>query len=66
MPIYEYECNNCEHRLEVIQRFKEEPLIECPECGEEALKRLFGVPGLIFKGPGFYVNDYKKREQGGP
>lgn len=60
MPIYEYECDACSYKLEAIQRITEEPLKECPQCKELKLRRLFGVPGLIFKGPGFYVNDYPK------
>jgi putative FmdB family regulatory protein len=51
--------------MEVFQKMSDEPLVVCPECGEEKLRRLFGVPGIKFIGPGFYVNDYPK-DKGGP
>ena len=61
MPTYEYECDYCEHKFEEIQSFKDDPLKVCPECGMEALRRLFGCgAGFIFKGSGFYQNDYPK------
>ena len=64
MPFYDYECDSCGHTFEELQSIKADPLTDCPECSEPTLRRLFGVPGLVFKGPGFYVNDYPK-EQGG-
>jgi putative FmdB family regulatory protein len=61
MPIYEYQCSNCGHKLEELQRISEEPLTKCPHCGKDTLKRLIGGgAGLIFKGSGFYLTDYKK------
>jgi putative FmdB family regulatory protein len=60
MPTYEYECGKCRKRFEIFQSMKDEPLKECPECGEEALKRLIGTgAGIIFKGSGFYCTDYR-------
>jgi putative FmdB family regulatory protein len=64
MPTYEYECQRCGHRFEKFQNMSEELLKECPQCGGE-LRRLIGKgAGIIFKGSGFYVTDYKKSSQG--
>lgn len=60
MPTYEYECDGCGHKFEEFHSIKETREV-CPECKEKKLRRLFGVPSLIFKGPGFYVNDYKDK-----
>jgi putative FmdB family regulatory protein len=66
MPTYEYECKNCGHAFEALQTMKEEKLRKCPECGEETLQRLIGSgAGLIFKGSGFYLTDYAKKNNGG-
>jgi len=60
MPTYEYECLSCKHQFEVSQSMTAQPLNKCPKCGKK-LKRLIGSgAGFIFKGPGFYANDYKK------
>ncbi|HPN38246.1 MAG TPA: zinc ribbon domain-containing protein [Melioribacteraceae bacterium] len=62
MPTYEYKCNDCGVVFEKLQKFTEEPIKVCPECGG-AVKRLIGSgAGLIFKGTGFYITDYKKNE----
>ncbi len=62
MPIYEYECSDCGHHLEELQTMSEAPLVKCPECGKDTLKRLIGGGGgLIFKGSGFYLTDYKNK-----
>lgn len=59
MPTYEYKCTECGHQFEKLQSMKDEPLSECPEC-KGKLKRLIGAgAGLIFKGTGFYITDYK-------
>jgi|SRR4030095_3463228 len=61
MPIYEYQCSNCGHTLEELQSMSEPPLVKCPNCGKDTLQRLIGGgAGLIFKGSGFYLTDYKK------
>jgi len=60
MPIYEYQCQQCEERLEVMQRLSEEPLKACPECGGD-LKKLISVPAFQFKGSGWYVTDYARK-----
>jgi putative FmdB family regulatory protein len=61
MPTYQYQCRNCGHELEEFQSITEEPLVHCPECGTDSLARTIGGgAGLIFKGTGFYLTDYKK------
>jgi putative FmdB family regulatory protein len=62
MPTYQYECEGCGHKLEKLQSIKAAPLKKCPECKKSKLKRLIGVgAGVIFKGAGFYCNDYKDK-----
>lgn len=63
MPNYEYECKDCGKRIEVIHGVDEKRPKHCPDCHGQ-LKRLLGVPGLIFKGSGFYVNDYARKDSG--
>ena len=60
MPIYEYQCQKCEHVLEALQKISEEPLRFCPECGAEELKRLLSAPRFRLKGSGWYETDFKK------
>jgi putative FmdB family regulatory protein len=57
MPIYEYQCKQCDERQEIIQRISEEPLAHCPKCGGE-MKKLISSPAIQFKGSGFYKTDY--------
>jgi putative FmdB family regulatory protein len=62
MPTYEYACSKCGHRFERFQSMRDEPLRKCPKCHRAALKRLIGSgAGLIFKGSGFYITDYKNK-----
>jgi putative FmdB family regulatory protein len=56
VPTYEYACTACGHRLEAVQRFSDDPLTECPECGG-ALRKVYGAVGIVLKGSGFYRND---------
>src|SRR3954470_18919737 len=66
MPTYEYACPKCGHQFEQFQSMRDEPLKKCPKCGKTGLKRLVGGgAGLIFKGTGFYITDYKKKSGGG-
>ena len=61
MPIYEYECDACGHRFELIQKFSD-PLVEiCPKCGEKQVHKLLSSPAIKFKGSGFYINDYARK-----
>lgn len=57
MPTYDYRCESCEHRFELAQSIKDDPLAVCPDCGEATLVKVFGVPGIAFKGSGFYKTD---------
>ncbi len=64
MPTYEYDCNKCGKEFEEFQSITSEPFADCPECGTKS-KRKFSVGGgIIFKGSGFYVNDYKNKNAG--
>ena len=66
MPTYEYACSKCGHGFEQFQSMRDDPLKKCPKCGKQSLKRLLGTgAGLIFKGSGFYITDYKKKTGGG-
>lgn len=58
MPTYEYRCPKG-HEFELFQRMSDEPRAACPECGETAQRLLSGGVGLIFKGEGFYITDYR-------
>jgi putative FmdB family regulatory protein len=61
MPTYEYVCAKCGHEMEAFQSMKDAPLTKCPACRKAGLKRkIGGGAGLIFKGTGFYITDYKK------
>ncbi len=63
MPTYDYKCDACGHRFEKFQNITAEPVRICPVCGEEKVTRLLtGGSGLIFKGSGFYITDYKKQK----
>jgi putative FmdB family regulatory protein len=57
MPIYEYQCRQCNERHEIIQKLSDEPLAHCPKCGGE-MKKLISSPAIQFKGSGFYKTDY--------
>ena len=59
MPTYEYRCPACNNEFEKFQRMSDEPVAECPECGASAERRLSGGAGLVFKGSGFYITDYR-------
>ncbi len=60
MPRYDYECESCHHRLELRQSFDSEPVAACPECQNKSTRKFHSVP-IVFKGSGWYVNDYGKR-----
>ncbi|MBK1722887.1 FmdB family zinc ribbon protein [Thiocystis violacea] len=60
MPIYEYRCDECGHELEKMQKISDAPLIDCPECGKPALKKLISAAGFRLKGGGWYETDFKK------
>jgi putative FmdB family regulatory protein len=57
VPIYEYQCQTCHHRVELIQKHSDAPLTECPKC-KGPMTKLLAAPALQFKGSGFYITDY--------
>jgi putative FmdB family regulatory protein len=59
MPIYEYRCTDCGHRLEALQRLADAPLLVCPACGKESLTKLMSAVGFQLKGSGWYATDFK-------
>lgn len=59
MPIYEYRCRECGHELDALQKLSDEPLKDCPECEQPALKRLVSAPAFRLKGSGWYETDFK-------
>lgn len=59
MPLYEYVCQKCKRRTEVIQNVGGRPIRNCPHCGGK-VKKAFSAPAILFKGSGFYITDYAK------
>ncbi|WP_027966904.1 FmdB family zinc ribbon protein [Halomonas halocynthiae] len=59
MPIYEYKCKACGHRLEKLQRLSAEPLRDCPACEQAELARLVSAAGFRLAGSGWYETDFK-------
>jgi putative FmdB family regulatory protein len=59
MPLYSYRCDNCGVQFEQRQHFTDAPLVQCPECGEDALRKLYQPVGVVFKGSGFYATDHR-------
>lgn len=59
MPLYEYQCEACAHRFEVIQKFSDAPIEVCPQCGGHVAK-LLSSPAIQFKGSGWYITDYAR------
>lgn len=60
MPLYEYECKKCHHRVERIQKFSDPHIKKCPDCGGP-LEQVISAPAVQFKGSGWYVTDYAKK-----
>ena len=59
MPIYEYQCEQCGHKLEKLQKISDEPLKSCPQCGNQSLKKLVSAAAFRLKGGGWYETDFK-------
>jgi putative FmdB family regulatory protein len=59
MPLYEYQCEACEHRFEVIQKFSDSPIETCQRCGG-TVRKLLSSPAIQFKGTGWYITDYAR------
>ena len=64
MPLYEYRCESCEHQFEVIQKFSDPHVSVCPKCGNGPVVKLISSPAFTFKGTGFYITDYARKDQG--
>jgi len=64
MPLYEYECDACRSRFEVIQKFSE-TTEQCRKCGKGPVRRLMSSPAIQFKGSGFYITDYAQKGKSG-
>lgn len=63
MPIYEYGCKSCGHAFDALQKMSDDPLVDCPKCGQPQLKRLISAPRFRLKGDGWYETDFKKDNQ---
>ena len=59
MPLYEYQCDACAHRFEVIQKFSDPPIDVCPKCNG-VVRKLLSSPAIQFKGSGWYITDYAR------
>ncbi|HYU78644.1 MAG TPA: FmdB family zinc ribbon protein [Vicinamibacterales bacterium] len=64
MPLYEYQCEVCGHRFEVIKKFSDPPVESCQKCGG-VVRKLFSSPAIQFKGSGWYITDYARAGKGG-
>ena len=62
MPLYEYECNECQNRFERIQKFSDPPVESCPTCGGK-VRKLISSSAIQFKGTGWYVTDYAQKSK---
>ena len=65
MPVYTYQCNNCGVRFDRYQKFTDQPLAWCPECGKKTLRKVYSPVGIVFKGSGFYSTDNRSPSGGG-
>ena len=63
MPIYEYRCEACGHRLDALQKIADGPLTDCPSCSEAALRRLVSAPNFRLAGKGWYETDFKSDKE---
>ena len=61
-PTYEYYCDRCEGKTEIVHGIKESPVVRCLKCRKPMRRLISGGAGVIFKGEGFYETDYKKKE----
>lgn len=66
MPIYDYECTQCGHHVEVMQKFSDAPPAACPACGKPALRKMLSAPSFHLKGSGWYQTDFKHAGQKKP
>ena len=66
MPTYEYYCTSCGFEFEEFQSIASEPLTVCPKCNSQVKRKISGGTGMIFKGTGFYITDYKNKKSPPP
>jgi putative FmdB family regulatory protein len=59
MPIYGYECTECEHTFDALQKMSDPKLVDCPDCGEASLRKQLSAPKFRLKGKGWYETDFK-------
>lgn len=59
MPVYTYRCDNCGVQFDQTQKFTDETLTKCPECGKNNLHKVYTPVGIVFKGSGFYATDHR-------
>ena len=64
MPLYEYQCEACGQRFELIRKFSDPPLDACTLCGKGPVTRLLSSPAIQFKGSGWYITDYARKGEG--
>ena len=60
MPIYEYKCSKCGHRIEILQKMSDQPVTVCEKCNG-AMSKVISPAGLVFKGSGWYITDYSSK-----
>lgn len=60
MPTYQYRCQDCSNELEVVQKFTDDALTECPDC-DGSLRKVYSAVGVVFKGSGFYATDNRSK-----
>ncbi len=63
MPIYEYECANCHHNFDLIQKMSDDPVTLCPACSKDTAIRLVSAAGFQLKGTGWYATDFKNQNK---
>ena len=66
MPIYEYECKQCHHQLDLMQKMSDPPAEQCPNCMQNSLVRLVSAAGFQLKGQGWYATDFKNKNSSKP
>ncbi|WP_058535226.1 FmdB family zinc ribbon protein [Legionella saoudiensis] len=66
MPIYEYQCTNCHHHFDLMQKISDEPVKQCPECGKNTVIKLISAAGFQLKGTGWYATDFKDKSSTSP
>ncbi|MBN9230283.1 MAG: FmdB family transcriptional regulator [Legionella sp. 40-6] len=61
MPIYEYQCTNCNQNFDLLQKISDEPIKECPQCHQQSMQKLVSAAGFQLKGTGWYATDFKNK-----